>query len=101
MNLPLPATPSLTPEERARLERDFETYRRELPRLLQEGHANRYVIIRDDHVVSIWDTASDAIQAACEKFGLEPVAINKLNPQDVQRFALLEAQAANAPKEVA
>lgn len=94
MNLPLPATPGLTPEERARLVRDFETYRRELPRLLEEGHANRYAIIRDDQVVSIWDTAGDALQAGHLLFGTERFAVNKVNPLDVHRFAVLEAQAA-------
>jgi hypothetical protein len=85
--------PHLPPEQWDRAQRDLQTYRRELPRLLQEGHAGRYAIIRDDQVVSIWDTVGDALQAAGERFGLEPVATYPINPLDVERFALLDAQA--------
>jgi hypothetical protein len=80
-------------EQWERAQRDLETYRRELPRLLQEGHAGRYALIKDDGVLSIWDTVGDALQAAGERFGMDPVATYKINPLDVQRFALLDAQA--------
>jgi hypothetical protein len=76
-----------------RAQRDLETYRRELPRLLQEGHAGKYAIIKDDQVVSIWDTVDNALEAAGERFGLEPVATFQINPLDVERFALIDAQA--------
>jgi hypothetical protein len=90
----LPARPpQVSPEQWDRAQRDLQTYRRELPRLLQEGHALRYAIIREDQVVSIWDTLGDALQAAGERFGLEPVATYRINPLDVERFALLDAQA--------
>jgi hypothetical protein len=86
--------PQVSAEQWDRAQRDLRTYRRELPRLLQEGHAGRYAIIRDDQVVSVWDTIDDALQAAGERFGLEPVATYRINPLDVERFALLDAQAA-------
>ena len=84
--------PHVAPEERQRLARDFECYRRELPRLLAEGHANRFAVIKDGQLVSLWDTASDALQAAQEQFGLEPFAVNKVNPLDVQRLPRLDAK---------
>ena len=90
----LPARPAqVSPEQWDRAQRDLQTYRRELPRLLQEGHAGRYAIIRDDQVVGIWDSLDDALVAAGERFGLEPVATYRINPLDVERFALLDAQA--------
>ena len=85
--------PHVSPEQWERAQRDLQTYRRELPRLLQEGHTGRYAIIRDDQVVSIWDTVGDALQAAGERFGIEPVATYQINPLDVERFARLDAQA--------
>jgi hypothetical protein len=91
----LPTRPghvSVAPWERA--QRDLETYRRELPRLLQEGNAGKYAIIKDDQVVSIWETLGDALQAAGERFGLEAVATYHINPLDVERFALAVAQPA-------
>jgi hypothetical protein len=43
--------------------------------------------------VGIWDTGGDALQAAGERFALDPVATYQINPFDVERFALLDAQA--------
>ncbi len=80
-------------EQWDRAQRDLQTYRRELPRLLQEGHAGKYAIIRDDQIVSIWDTLGDALQATGDRFGLEAVATYQINPLDVERFALVDAQA--------
>lgn len=37
--------------------------------------------------LSIWDTVGDALQAAGEHFGMEPVATFKINPLDIPRFA--------------
>jgi hypothetical protein len=90
----LPNRPAhVTPEQWNRAQRDLETYRLHLARLLQEGHAGKYAIIKDDQIVSIWDSVGDALQAAGERFGLEPVATYLINPLDVERFALVDAQA--------
>lgn len=97
--VPVPADSSfwsLPAEEQKRLMNDLDTYRRELPRLLEEGNAGKYAIVRDGQVLSIWDTLDDASQAAGERFGLAPVAIYPIRPQDLQRFAQLEAQKATS-----
>lgn len=92
MNL-LPTRPAhVSPDQWDRAQRDLQTYRQQLPRLLQEGHAGKYAIIKDDQIVSICDTVGDALQAAGERFGLEPVATYQINPLDVERFALVDAQ---------
>lgn len=89
----LPTRPAhVSPEQWERAQRDSQTYRRELPRLLHEGHAGRYAVVKDDQVVSIWDTLGDALQEARERYGLEPVATYQINPLDVARFALIDAQ---------
>ena len=74
------------------LEREAETYRREVARLLAEGHAGRHVLIKGDQVVSVWDTQRDALQAACEKYGLEPFAVVKVDVRDPERIQLIDAQ---------
>jgi hypothetical protein len=90
----IPTRPAhVSPEQWERAQRDLETYRRHLPRLLEEGHAGKYAIIKDDQIVSIWDTVGDALHAAGERFGLEPVATFQINPLDVGRFAVVDAQA--------
>ena len=92
MTIPLPCPPSATPEELDRAEKALSTYRHELPQLLAQGHAGRFALIHRGRIVSIWDTQSDAIQAGRLLFGMAPIAVQKINPLDVQRFALLSAQ---------
>ena len=74
-----------------RSEKEIAAYRRELPRLLEEGEAGRYALVRGDQLVSIWDTQGDAIQAGCDKFGLEFFYIKKIDTRDPERFAMLDA----------
>jgi hypothetical protein len=91
MDLSLTRPSHISSEQWERALRDLATYRRELPRLLQEGQAGRYALIKNDQVVSVWDTVGDAVQAGAECFGPEPVATYKINPLDVERLALLDA----------
>jgi hypothetical protein len=76
-------------------EREIATYLRELPRLLQEGHTQRYVLIKGDEILGIWDLQGDAIEAGCVRFGLEPIFVKQIDPRDPHRFALLQAQLPN------
>jgi hypothetical protein len=73
-------------------EREIATYLRELPRLREEGHGGRHALIKGDEIVSIWDTQGDAIQAGCERFGLDPIFVKTIDPRDPERFALLQTQ---------
>jgi hypothetical protein len=92
MNPTLSRPSHVSAEQWERAQHDLDTYRRELPRLLREGHAGRFALIKDDQILSIWDTVGDALQAAGDRFGLDPVATYKINPLDVEPFALLDAQ---------
>ena len=80
----------ISPEEWERAHRDLATYRRELPRLLEEALGGKYALIKDDRVLSTWDTLDEALQVAWEQFGNEAVATYKINPIDVERYALLD-----------
>ncbi len=73
-------------------EREIAAYLRELPRLLAEGHAGRHALLKDDEVVSIWDTQADAIQAGRQRFGLAPIFVKAIDPRDPERVALGKAQ---------
>jgi hypothetical protein len=59
--------PSLQ-EKLKSLEQELATYRRELPRLLAEGEAGRFLVIRGEELLGTWDTYRDASQYAREKF---------------------------------
>jgi hypothetical protein len=67
------------------LRREIITYRRELPRLLAEGHEGRFAVIHDDQVVSIWDTFEDAYQAGRQQFGLVPFLAQPVDARDLTR----------------
>lgn len=66
------------------------TYVRELPRLLEEGHAWRHALIKGDKVLSIWDTSGDATQAGRDLFGLDPICVKTIDPRDLERFAYMK-----------
>jgi hypothetical protein len=59
-------------------------------RLSWTKHAGRYALIRDDQVVSIWDTVGDALQSAGERFGTDAAATYKINSLDLERAAALD-----------
>ena len=71
-------------------DQEIATYARELPRLLEEGEAGRYALIKGDEILSIWDTQGDAIQAGREKFGLDPICVKTIDARDVKHLALLD-----------
>ena len=58
------------------LEKELETFKRELPNLLaQEGS---FVVIRGEDVVGTFVSYEDAIKVAYEKCGLEPFLVKKI-----------------------
>jgi len=72
-------------------EREIATYRRELPRLLASGESGRFALIKENDILSTWDTWGDAYQAGRQRFGLVPICVMKIDPRDPERYALLDA----------
>jgi hypothetical protein len=87
-----PIIPSDLQEKVKPLQRELLTYFRELPRLLQAGEAGRHALIRGDAILGVWNTWRDAIQAGRERFGMEPICVKQIDPQDVERLAQLIAR---------
>jgi len=77
--------------EPAPLDREIETYRRELPRLLAAGQAGRFALIRAEQVIGVWDNQADALTAGRQRFGLEPIAVKRIDPRDVDLMARMDA----------
>lgn len=75
------------PENLKPLEREIGTYYRELPRLIADGHEGRYALIRDEELVSVWDTLDDAMQAGHERFGFQRFMTQKIRSKDVGLLA--------------
>ena len=75
------------PESVKPLEREIRTYYRELPRLIADGHEGRYALIRDEELLSVWDTLEDAVTAGHDKFGFERFMTQKIRSRDRELLA--------------
>jgi hypothetical protein len=75
------------PAELRPLAAELEAFHRELHRLLDEGEAGRYAVVKGGQVVSTWDTYRDAIQYGYEKFGLEPFLAQPIDARYEQELA--------------
>jgi hypothetical protein len=62
------------------LAREWKAYKREIIRLLGEGHVGRHALIKGDTVLSIWDTSYDAYQAGRIQFGLDTFMVQEIEP---------------------
>lgn len=55
------------------LEKELETFRRELPRLLADpANQGKYVLIKGETVAGIYPTMDEAVDAGYARFGLPP-----------------------------
>jgi hypothetical protein len=81
---------SLPHEEQKRMIDYLCVYRKELPRLIDQGEVGRFAVIKDQGVAHVWDTADDAIQAATLLIGAEQFAVYQVKLQDVDRLATEE-----------
>lgn len=50
------------------IERELLAYYRDMPRLLREGGQNKYVVVRGDECVKVWDTYGEATEYAHDTF---------------------------------
>ncbi len=62
---------------------EWKTFKREVQRLLAEGHEGRCVLIKGDVVIGIWDTSRDAYRAGRERLGLEAFLVQPIHSCEV------------------
>jgi len=68
------------------LEKELETFKRELPNLLAEE--GKFVVISGDHVAGIYASYEDALKVGYEKCGLKPFLVKKIQAvEQVQYFS--------------
>jgi hypothetical protein len=58
------------------LERELETYRQNLPGLLD--NEGKYVLVQGDQVVDVFGTYEDALKQGYAKFGLTPFLVKQI-----------------------
>lgn len=49
-----------------------------MERLLAEGHEGRFVLIKGEQIIGIWDTRTEAKTAALEKYLMQPCLIQQV-----------------------
>jgi hypothetical protein len=57
---------------------EWDLYRREVGRLLAQGHEGRWVLIKGGTIVGIWDTEQEADQARLRGFLMQPVLLKQI-----------------------
>ncbi len=72
---------AVIPKSMEPLEVELHTLYRELPRLLSDGVAGRFAVIRGTQIDSLWDTRHDASQYAHEKFDDPIFLTQKIDPR--------------------
>ena len=78
-----PSTPSFQdalgdapPGSPIKVEWDF--FRRELPRLLAEGHEGRWVLIKGEEIIGLFDTFREARSVGTRSYGLAPMLVQQI-----------------------
>lgn len=72
--------PAAQPNNQLGQEWDF--YRREVGRLLGEGEEGRFVLIKGERIIGIWDTEEEAEAVAFHTYPLEPRLIHKIQRRE-------------------
>jgi hypothetical protein len=86
--LPLPERPTIhwseLPEKPvdSPLYHEWNCYRREVGRLLAEGYEGRWVLIKGEAIVGIWDTAEEAEAVALDRFFLQPSLTQQIRSRE-------------------
>jgi hypothetical protein len=61
---------------------EWNYYRREVGRLLAEGHEGRFVLIKGEAILGIWDTHAEAKAAALQKYLMQPCLIHQVRSRE-------------------
>lgn len=68
--------PEAAPGSRGAVEWNF--YRREVGRLIAEGNEGRWVLIKGEEIVGIWETREEADRVCAERFFMQDALIHRI-----------------------
>jgi hypothetical protein len=60
------------------IHQEWTLFCRELPRLLGEGQEGRWVLIKGEEIIGIFDTRREALSAGTRRFGLAPLLAEQI-----------------------
>jgi hypothetical protein len=61
---------------------EWNYYRREVARLLSEGHEGKWVLIKHEKIIGIWDTWEEAYQTAIRDYLMQHVLIQQVRTRE-------------------
>jgi hypothetical protein len=64
------------------LAEEWNTYRREVCRLLADGHEGRQVLIKGAEIIGIFDSYETAYDIGLQRFLLEPFLVHPVRPEE-------------------
>jgi hypothetical protein len=64
------------------LQHEWNCYRRAVARLLAEGHAGRFVLIKGEVIVGIWNTEAEAETVGLQKYLLQPFLVHRIQERE-------------------
>lgn len=77
------------------LEKEIDTYNKELPQLLdQQG---KFVVISDTDVIGVYVSYEDALKVAYEKCGLKPFLVKQIQSVEQVQFFSRDLHVAPCP----
>lgn len=69
------------------LEKELETFRRELPALLRDAaNLGQFALVHGETVAGLYPTFEAALSAGYDKFGLEPFLVKEVADREEPRY---------------
>jgi hypothetical protein len=62
---------------------EWNFYRREVGRLLAEGHEGRWILIKGEQIIGIWDDEQNADAVAREQFPQQPALVHQIVTEEL------------------
>lgn len=57
---------------------EWRAFKREVVRLVNEGQAGRFALLKGDRLIGVWTTLHDAVLAGRQQFGAEPFLVQEI-----------------------
>jgi hypothetical protein len=57
---------------------EWNFYRRQVGRLLAGGHDGKWVLIKGEHIIGLWNTEEEANRVRIERFLMQPVMMKQI-----------------------
>ena len=64
---------------------EWNTHRREVGRLLAEGHAGKFVLIKESQIIGLYDTWDAARKAGLRLYLMEPFMVHEVRAEEPLR----------------